>query len=244
MQIVPVLDILDGKVVHGKAGDRSSYKPIESRLVDSASPLQVLQAMTQATGSSTAYIADLNGLMFQQPQSSILKSLTLESVDLMVDAGIQTAAELDGLPNDEQMSIVLASESIRSEEDLRNIVSEHKDRRFAFSFDFIDDQLRSPITSWCNESLPRIADLVWRLGIQEWIVLDVRSVGMSGGPTTLNRCRQLLQMFCEVKITAGGGVRDVSDLAAFGESGVTNVLVATALHQGTLSGGNFDFTKK
>jgi phosphoribosylformimino-5-aminoimidazole carboxamide ribotide isomerase len=40
----------------------------------------------------------------------------------------------------------------------------------------------------------------------------------------------------EVELITGGGVRDADDLAALRQSGVAGVLVASALHDGRLTG--------
>lgn len=235
MQIVPVLDILNGSVVHGRAGDRSSYVPIQSKLVDNAEPLSVLAALTTAAGSDTAYIADLNGLMTGIPQTALLKQLADKSMPLMIDAGIQSVEHLDAMPNADHVKIVLASESISSEADLRSIVAHGRGQNFVFSFDFVDDQLRSPIEEWNSNLLPDIAELVWQLGITDWIVLDVRSVGMDSGPTSLQRCRQLKRLFPDANLTTGGGVRNSADLIAIEDCGASSVLVATALHRRQIS---------
>ncbi|MFM8221178.1 MAG: nickel transporter, partial [Planctomycetaceae bacterium] len=47
MQVIPVLDLLGGVVVRGVAGQRDSYRPIVSQLVDGAEPLAVARALSR-----------------------------------------------------------------------------------------------------------------------------------------------------------------------------------------------------
>ena len=45
MNIIPVLDLKAGQVVHAKHGNRQNYLPIQSALSDSSEPLTVVRAL-------------------------------------------------------------------------------------------------------------------------------------------------------------------------------------------------------
>ena len=47
MTVLPVLDVLEGVVVRGVAGQRAEYRPLRSRLVESAVPLDVARALRE-----------------------------------------------------------------------------------------------------------------------------------------------------------------------------------------------------
>ncbi|MEP3482513.1 MAG: HisA/HisF-related TIM barrel protein [Fuerstiella sp.] len=234
MQIIPVIDILDGQVVHGRAGNRESYQRIHSQLTDSVKPLEVLDAMVQAAAAKTAYVADLNGLMQHQVQVDVLHQLAEAGVDLMIDVGIRSADDVKMLPDAKHVQWVLASESIPSLQALQEMLACHPHRPFVFSFDLIDGLLRSPVAEWQAEPLIELAKVVWELGVSDWIVLDVKSVGMTTGPTTLARCSEFKSRFPESRLITGGGVRDLSDLKCLQQLGISDVLLATALHDRTI----------
>lgn len=235
MQIVPVIDILNGLVVHGRAGLRESYRPIESQLTDSVAPLEVIRVLMETASAKTAYVADLDGLMNQNVQTQVLNQLADAKIELMIDAGIRSADDVSRLPSGDHVRLVLASETIPSVQVLRQIVASHPNRRFVFSFDLMDDVLRSPIEKWTAKPLGDLASLVWDLGVCDWIVLDVRSVGMTTGPTTVARCRQLKASYPEARIITGGGIRDSLDLDALKDLGISSVLLATALHNRSIT---------
>lgn len=235
MQAIPVVDILDGVVVHGQGGHRQSYRPVESQLTGSAAPTEVLSALVRACNAKTAYVADLDGLMVGTPQSSVLKQLADQKIDLMIDAGIRSADDVDQLPAGDRVQLVLASETIPSVHALKQIIASHPNRRFVFSFDLVDDVLSSPVGVWKARPLTELATLVWKLGVSDWIVLDVRSVGMTNGPSTLARCEQLKSKFPASRLVSGGGIRNRSDLTALKQAGLSGVLLATALHSRSIS---------
>ena len=62
MRIIPVLDVLKGRVVRGIAGQRDSYQPIQSILTPNADVRSVCTAFRQQFGISEYYIADLDGI--------------------------------------------------------------------------------------------------------------------------------------------------------------------------------------
>jgi phosphoribosylformimino-5-aminoimidazole carboxamide ribotide isomerase len=73
-------------------------------------------------------------------------------------------------------------------------------------------------------------------GVTSLIVLDLAGVGEGQGVPTIPLCRQLRAECGGVEIITGGGVRHAVDLAELAAAGVDGVLVASALHDGALSG--------
>jgi phosphoribosylformimino-5-aminoimidazole carboxamide ribotide isomerase len=80
------------------------------------------------------------------------------------------------------------------------------------------------------------ARLVVVMGVEQMIVLYWADVGpRRGGADTRTLCRALRQGFPELRIVSGGGVRDAADVEVLFDAGCDNVLVASALHDGTLT---------
>ena len=78
MQIIPVIDLKGGVVVHGIAGQRQSYAPVESQLGCDASPLSVAAALRDHTGCETMYVADLDALAGEAPDESLRELIILD----------------------------------------------------------------------------------------------------------------------------------------------------------------------
>ena len=75
-------------------------------------------------------------------------------------------------------------------------------------------------------------------GVKRMIVLDLADVGVHQGPRTEVLCRRLRHQHPDLELTAGGGVRGPDDLNRLKECGVNLVLVASALHDGRLTGAD------
>jgi hypothetical protein len=65
MQVIPVLDLLDGHVVRAVRGERTAYQPIHSPLAATSEPLHIARALLAASGARTLYIADLGAILQQ-----------------------------------------------------------------------------------------------------------------------------------------------------------------------------------
>jgi hypothetical protein len=74
-------------------------------------------------------------------------------------------------------------------------------------------------------------------GVNSLILLDLAGVGEGRGVPTLDLCRAVRSIAPHIELITGGGVRHVADLAALESAGVNGVLIASALHDGSLTPG-------
>jgi phosphoribosylformimino-5-aminoimidazole carboxamide ribotide isomerase len=81
-----------------------------------------------------------------------------------------------------------------------------------------------------------IAVAVAAAGVREVLLLDLARVGRPWGPD-FARLAAVRAAAPDLRLLAGGGVRDAADLAHLEQIGVDGVLLASALHRGTLAVG-------
>jgi phosphoribosylformimino-5-aminoimidazole carboxamide ribotide isomerase len=240
MRIVPVIDLKDGVVVRGVAGQRARYRPVVSVIAQRADPKTVAQALVETTGARELYVADLDAIAGSEPDWSAYGDIASAGATLLIDAGIrdpdqaQTVAEYAG--RQPLLTGIIASlESSVGPRELAAVLAAVGSERCVFSLDLKDGLPMTSASSWGECSAEQIADLAVQIGFRRTIVLDVARVGVSGGPGTLPLCRGLRSRYPQLEIIAGGGIRDVSDLEHLAESGCDAALVASALHNGTLT---------
>ena len=73
MQLIPVLDLLNGVVVRGVAGRRDEYRPIQSGLTDSVEAREMARAIRGAYGFNAFYVADLDAILRGQPNLGVYR---------------------------------------------------------------------------------------------------------------------------------------------------------------------------
>src|SRR3954465_11423440 len=89
MQVIPVLDLRAGIVVHARRGQRSEYAPLRSSLVQGCEPVAVARALCAICRTRTIYGADLDALGGNPVEEATLAGLASVAAT-WVDAGATT----------------------------------------------------------------------------------------------------------------------------------------------------------
>lgn len=240
MKIIPVIDILDKIVVRGVAGNRVEYRPIESRLTKSVLPLEVAKALRLHCQTDRLYLADLDAIVNGSLDEALYEELEKEGSRLILDAGVQEEIQLTRLIKTGATQVVCGLESLASREFLRNALSQYGAEKIIFSLDMKQEQPITKIPEWRSCTAEEIATEVIEWGARELIVLDLADVGTGKGVSTVSLCQKLKQSFPTVKLITGGGVKTEADWGACRKTeAIDGLLVASAVHQGTLTPETF-----
>ncbi|MBX3443190.1 MAG: hypothetical protein KF774_12360 [Planctomyces sp.] len=232
--VLPVLDLLGGQVVHGIAGRRQNYRPVDSQLAPSARPSAIASAFRIRFGFREAYVADLDAIQGGPLQQGALVDIQRSGLDLWLDAGVRDARDVERLAGFRPARIILGLESLDHPNRLAEIARTADLERLVFSLDLRDGRAMTEGDGWPAEPL-EIAAFAWSLGLRTMIVLDVAAVGVSGGLSTLPLCAAIRARHTDATLITGGGVRSAADLRNAAGSGVDRVLVASCLHEGSLT---------
>ncbi|WP_454828690.1 HisA/HisF-related TIM barrel protein [Paraburkholderia xenovorans] len=244
MQVIPVLDLLDGHVVRAVRGERTAYRPIRSSLAASSEPLHIARALLAASGARTLYIADLGAILQQGAHVETLAALraALPGTDIWLDAGyadytamhalferIETACKRNSssqpAPHDPHnphdlatLVPVFGTESLRDIDALRT--AEAAGLSPILSLDHRAGQL---VTATAFER----TSAWWPRSV---IAMTLDQVGSYDGPdlATIERIRATAP--AHTAVIGAGGIRHRDDVAAAARSGASAWLVASALH--------------
>lgn len=220
MFIIPVIDILNGVVVHAKKGERSRYQAIQSQLTTSSDPLEVAKALLEYYPFQHLYIADLNAIQKTGVHHlSLIQKIAQQHprTKLWVDAGISNLKDLTTWSG-HHFNLILGSENFTSLENFEK-VSLSLNADFVLSLDFMPHGYQGP------------AELL--TSTQHWptdvILMSLASVGSNAGMDLelLERFRQHVNKF---NLYVAGGVRNIEDINTLKIMGIYGALVASALH--------------
>lgn len=227
MQVVPVIDIMDGRVVRAVAGNRAAYRPIETPLRPGTSdPVAIAQALLRAAGDpGWLYVADLDGIMGGRCQADVIAAL-LDAVPgcrVLVDDGARSSHDVARWAGSARILPVIGTEALGDARALGEI-AEQRDGAFALSLDHRGSERIGP--SAVFEEAVLWPDTV--------IVMELSRVGTGAGPD-LGRLAAIRRMAGPARgVFAAGGVRGGGDLKAIGAAGC-GALVASALHSGAVT---------
>ena len=225
MQIIPVIDLLNGNVVRGIGGERGGYQAVKSVLSESSEPIEMVKSMLNFYPFQTLYIADLNALQNMGHSNSIIEAILIEfpDTDFWVDGGIKSVKDLEGLPDLPTLTPIIASECIEDigrYEELRTYLGP---KRYLLSLDHKSGKLGAPEIFRSPKIWPR-----------EVIVMALDDVGKGNGPD-LALIQQYQSLSPTTQFMAAGGVRNEEDLNALAENRVSGLLIASALHSGKIT---------
>lgn len=217
VKVIPVMDVMNGLVVHAVEGKRDMYRPIEDSVVSpSPDPRDVLWGLHRY-GFREVYIADLDAIMGRGDNTWVL--------DYAIRLGFKVIADIGrgGLEKTDSYSIryVIGTEYISYPHEVeklsKRIVSlDCHNLNAKFSDRYVEASL--------------VAELLTRIGVTELIVLDLTRVGSMRGPNI-----QLIGSIREVyrgKMYVGGGIRGREDVEELKRFDIDGILLATAIHKG------------
>ncbi len=231
MEIIPVIDILNGLVVHAKKGERDRYKPLKSVLCRSNNPLKVSIVFKEKFGFKKLYIADLDAITGGTPNFEVLRHIASRSYfQVMLDAGTDNAEKAEEVLALGVSYVVVGTETLKQVKDLNSILSSIGAERTILSLDLMDNKIISRFKGWMGKTPLEIIKDLERLGVKKVILLELSRVGSEEGPAY-----QYVEAFVKkskLNVLVGGGVKNIDDLLKLREIGVKGVLLATALHKG------------
>ncbi|MEN6517546.1 MAG: HisA/HisF-related TIM barrel protein [Methanospirillum sp.] len=212
MDLILAVDLKSGLVVHGAAGARETYRPLDWGLAPSAEPEEYLAALRPRH----VYIADLDRIMRTGNHDALISRLAPRVAVCYVDAGFTSAIACRAATG---FVPVLGTET---------------------AADALGDCPDGVLSLDCRNGhvLPRGEDpvafleRVRGLAFAGHLYLDVGSVGTRRGldPALLARVRSA----SDHPLLYGGGVASTADLDLLADAGYDGAIVATAVHRGAI----------
>jgi phosphoribosylformimino-5-aminoimidazole carboxamide ribotide isomerase len=233
LKIIPVIDILNGRVVHAVRGKRKEYQPLQSILTKSTKPLVVAEALKNL-GFKELYIADLDAILDCSTDFQPLGTIAEKTgFALMVDAGITSIERAQNLLGKGVSKIIVGTETLQSVKFVEQAVDIFGSDRIIVSLDLKGDKILAKLGfDGCLKPICLLRDFK-QMGVSQVIVLDLSRVGSSEG-VNIDFLKNVIAEV-GVDVYVGGGVRDINDLVELKKLGVSGALIATALHTGKIS---------
>jgi phosphoribosylformimino-5-aminoimidazole carboxamide ribotide isomerase len=236
MRVIGVVDLLDGRAVHARAGDRAHYAPVSAlanRPID-GNALALARAYVDDLGLAEIYVADLDAIVRRTPQWAMVSSLAALGVPLWLDAGVADAEDLRKALDGGATHAVVGLETLASFDELREMCAAVAPARIAFSLDLRNGGPMARHDEVRDLDVRSIAARAVDAGVVNLIVLDVSRVGVAAG-LDLELMAAVRGTAPATSLIAGGGVRDADDVRRLADVGCDGVLIATALQNGRIA---------
>lgn len=233
MKIIPVIDILGGRVVHAVRGRRKEYQPLKSILCASTDPVDVAGAF-KALGFSELYVADLDAITGGQANFSIFKNIADKTgLELMVDAGVDNLDKAKRVLASHVSKVIIGTETLPCISLVGEAVSLFGSEKVVVSLDLMGDRVLSRLELGALKAPLALLQKFQEARVSQIIMLDLARVGSETG-VNMPILKEVLRKV-DSKVFVGGGVRDIKDMVELKNARVFGVLIATALHSGKIT---------
>ena len=230
IELIPAIDLIDGKCVRLSQGDYGTQK------IYNENPVEVAKEL-EANGIHRLHVVDLDGAASHH----VVNYRTLDQIasrtSLVIDfgGGIKTDEDLViAFDNGAQM-VTLGSVAVKKTELFQKWLHQYGNERIILGADVKDGRIA--VNGWKEESdqelLPFLKDYT-QTGVFKVLCTEISRDGMLQGPAT-DLYRQILAEFPEMHLIASGGVSSVDDLIALQEAHVPAVVFGKALYEGRIT---------
>lgn len=229
IDIIPAIDIIDGKCVRLSQGDYNQKK------VYNENPLEVAR-MFEDHGIKRLHLVDLDGAK----AGNIVNYKVLETIasktNLMIDFG-------GGLKSNEDLKIAFESGAqmitggsiaVKNKDIFTSWIEQYGSEKIILGADVKDEMIA--VSGWTETSdlelFPFVKEYTER-GISKVICTDISKDGMLQGPAT-DLYKKILNQFPDLYLVASGGVSSLADIDRLIEANVPAVITGKAIYEGKI----------
>lgn len=229
IEIIPAIDIIDGKCVRLSQGDYDQKK------IYNENPLEVAKEF-EDNGIKRLHLVDLDGAK----SSRIINHKVLETIasktNLIIDFG-------GGLKRDEDLKIAFESGAqmitggsiaVKDKETFTGWLTKYGGNKIILGSDVKDKKIA--VAGWQEDTdidlFPFIEEYM-KLGVLQTICTDISKDGMLQG-TAIELYTEMKNAFPSLYLVASGGVSNIDDIEALNNNGIDAVITGKAIYEGSL----------
>lgn len=230
IELIPAIDIIDGKCVRLSQGDYNSKK------VYNENPLEVAKEF-EAHGIRRLHVVDLDGAASHHIVNYRVLETIASRTSLIIDFGGGIKSDEDliiAFENGAQM-VTLGSIAVKNPELFKKWLHQYGAEKIILGADAKDNRIA--VNGWKEEStqelLPFLEEYT-KEGIRKVLCTDISRDGMLQGPS-IELYKQIMQQFPEMHLIASGGVSSIDDIIELQEAKIPAVVFGKALYEGKIT---------
>ena len=230
INVIPAIDLIDGKCVRLTKGDYNQKKQYD------ASPLD-MALRYQDIGIRRLHVVDLDGAKSSSPKNlHVLEEIAIRtSLEIEWGGGIKSDQALYDAYNAGADYLIIGSVAVSKPDLFARWLSEYGGGRLILGADV--NEGRVAINGWLEKSKQTIDALIDRFiphGLSEVICTDISKDGMLQGPT-FDLYARLQAKYPEQDIIVSGGISKMDDIRRLDEMNLRHVIVGKAIYEGRIT---------
>lgn len=230
IELIPAIDIIDGKCVRLSQGDYSSKQIYHTHPVEVAKEFE-------SYGIKRLHIVDLDGAASHHVVNYRILEQIASRTSLVIDFGGGIKSDEDliiAFDNGAQM-VTLGSVAVKQPELFSRWLTQYGNEKIILGADVKNEKIA--IAGWKEESSQELMPFLENYrskGISKVLCTDISRDGMLEGPSTA-LYQQIMSAYPDLYLIASGGVSCIDDILKLHEAGVPAVVIGKALYEGRIS---------
>ncbi len=230
MQLIPAIDIIDGKCVRLTQGDYAQMT------VYNENPLEVARSFEDA-GLMRLHLVDLDGARAGAVKNWKVLEAIVTHTSLQTDfgGGIKTASDVDIVLGSGAIWATVGSIAVKNEPLFLEWIAQYGADRFLLGADVKQEKIT--VGGWTETTSIGVYDFIRKYtqhGIRHLFCTDVSKDGLLQGPSVA-LYKKILTEFPELHFIASGGVSTIKDLEDLALIGCGGAIIGKAIYEGRIS---------
>ncbi|MBQ7947410.1 MAG: 1-(5-phosphoribosyl)-5-[Bacteroidaceae bacterium] len=230
MELIPAIDLIDGRCVRLTQGDYDIKKVYEQNPVDMAK-------MYADCGVRRLHVVDLDGAKAKEPCNlRVLEQLATNiGLDIEWGGGIKSTDALRAALNAGANRVICGSVAVDNRELFADWLQNYGAGHVILGADVRGRNVATH--GWLKESQVSIDEIIgWFLpfGLKQLICTDISKDGMLQGPN-FPLYVELKENFPAVDTTLSGGISSMDDIRKAHELGLHSVIIGKAIYEGRIT---------
>mgnify|MGYP000520296320 FL=1 len=230
IELIPAIDVIDGKCVRLSQGDYQSKK------VYNENPVEVAK-MFEAYGIHRLHVVDLDGAASKHVVNYKVLETLAGQTSLVIDfgGGIKSDEDLHIAFESGAQMVTLGSIAVKEPDTFNRWMEVYGSERIILGADAKDGKIA--VNGWleCSrlELMPFLDDYI-KKGVTKVLCTDISRDGMLNGPS-LELYKQIMEVHPDLHLIASGGISGMKDIEALNEAGIPAVVFGKAFYEGRIT---------
>lgn len=230
IELIPAIDLIDGKCVRLSKGDYDTKK------VYNESPLEVALEF-EAHGITRLHLVDLDGAKAGHIVNHKVLETIASKTNLTIDfgGGLKTTRDLKIAFESGAKMVTGGSIAVKNPEEFTGWIAQYGSEKIILGSDVNNRKIA--VSGWLETSQLDLFDFLndyISKGITKTICTDISKDGMLQGPS-INLYKEILNKFPDLYLIASGGVSCLKDIEDLQEANVPAVIFGKAIYEGRIT---------
>jgi phosphoribosylformimino-5-aminoimidazole carboxamide ribotide isomerase len=230
MQIIPAIDIIDGKCVRLTQGDYAQ------KTIYNENPLEVALEF-ESIGITRLHLVDLDGAKLGKVVNYKVLEKIAGKTKLSIDfgGGIKTYDDIETIFNYGADLATVGSIAVKNKELFFSWIKKYGTEKLFLGADVKNEKIA--VGGWLETTNISIYDFIeenLNEGVKYVFCTDISKDGLLQGPS-IDLYKNILSKFPSLNLTASGGVSKLDDLVELKNIGCSSAIVGKAIYEGRIT---------